>query len=206
MSKKTIENNIIVEQSIEKSRFISQLFQVKNETEARDIISDIKKKHHKANHSCYAFIIDAKLKRSSDDGEPSGTAGKPILSVLEGAHLEEVLCVVTRYFGGIKLGTGGLVRAYGSSATQALDQAAIVEWTEGYVYEINFHYNLIDSVNHLLNKSNIQINNQQYFENVTYEIESTLKEEEVEDLLTSSFDNKIELLQIQKKLIPVNRN
>ncbi|EFR45241.1 YigZ family protein [Streptococcus pseudoporcinus] len=120
---KTIQTDGIFEEIIKKSRFIGQAFRISNEEEGKTILAKIKKEHYKANHSCSAMIIgeNAQIKRSSDDGEPSGTAGIPILSILEKQELTNILVVVTRYFGGIKLGTGGLIRAYSSVTTATLD-------------------------------------------------------------------------------------
>ena len=112
------ENEIV----IERSRFITHVFYVETEKDAKDALSAIKKKYQDATHNCYAFVTDFGLtSRSSDDGEPSGTAGAPIMEVLKNQKLINTLVVVTRYFGGIKLGAGGLVRAYGKSASEALD-------------------------------------------------------------------------------------
>ena len=113
MNYKTIKNDGIFEEEIKKSRFICQLKRVDTEEEGRQFITQIKKEHYKATHSCSAMIIGehAEIKRSSDDGEPSGTAGVPMLTVLEKQGLTNVVAVVTRYFGGIKLGAGGLIQA-----------------------------------------------------------------------------------------------
>ena len=112
MDYKTIANDGIVEEEIKKSRFICHLKRISREEEGREYIAQIKKQHHKANHSCSAIIVgdDGQIKRSSDDGEPSGTAGVPMLTVLEKQGLTNIVAVVTRYFGGIKLGAGGLGR------------------------------------------------------------------------------------------------
>lgn len=129
MNYKTIKTDGIVEQDIKKSRFICHLKRVETEDDARDYIASIKKQHHKANHSCSAMIIGKKseIKRSSDDGEPSGTAGVPMLTVLEKQELTNVVAVVTRYFGGIKLGAGGLIRAYAGSVADAIAELGRVE-------------------------------------------------------------------------------
>lgn len=129
MNYKTIKEDGIVEEEIKKSRFICHLKRVETEEEARDYITSIKKLHHKANHSCSAFIVGKKseIKRSSDDGEPSGTAGVPMLTVLEKQELTNVVAVVTRYFGGIKLGAGGLIRAYAGSVAGAIAEIGRVE-------------------------------------------------------------------------------
>lgn len=129
MNYKTITADGIVEEEIKKSRFICHLKRVETEEEARAYITSIKKRHHKANHSCSAFIVGKKseIKRSSDDGEPSGTAGIPMLTVLEKQELTNVVAVVTRYFGGIKLGAGGLIRAYAGSVAGAIKEIGRVE-------------------------------------------------------------------------------
>ena len=112
---------------ISKSRFIGYCVPVSNESTAQEALAQIRKRHFNARHCCYAFRLTGGIVRSSDDGEPSGTAGAPILSVLAGANVENVLCAVVRYFGGVLLGTGGLVRAYGKAASEALDHAEIVQ-------------------------------------------------------------------------------
>ena len=112
---------------ISKSRFLGFCIPVVSEAEAQEALAQIKKRYYDARHCCYAFRLQAGgIARSSDDGEPSGTAGAPILAVLTGAGVENVLCAVVRYFGGVLLGTGGLVRAYGRTASEALQAAGIV--------------------------------------------------------------------------------
>lgn len=120
----TIKEDGIVEQEIKKSRFTCHLKRVKTEEEARNFINSIKKEHYKANHNCSAFILgeNSEIKRSSDDGEPSGTAGVPMLTVLENHNLTDTVAVVSRYFGGIKLGAGGLIRAYAGSVAHAIEE------------------------------------------------------------------------------------
>lgn len=112
---------------ISKSRFLGYCIPVSSESEAQEALAQIRKKHYDARHCCYAFRLAGGIVRSSDDGEPSGTAGAPILSVLTGAGVDDVLCAVVRYFGGVLLGTGGLVRAYGKAASEALERAEIVQ-------------------------------------------------------------------------------
>lgn len=129
---KTITKDGVVEDEIKKSRFICHLKRVTTEEEARDFITHIKKEHYRATHNCSAFILgeNMEIKRSSDDGEPSGTAGVPMLTVLENHQLTNVAAVVTRYFGGIKLGAGGLIRAYAGSVAQAVADIGVVEVKE----------------------------------------------------------------------------
>ncbi len=112
---------------ISKSRFLGYCIPVSSEAEAQEALAQIRKRHYDARHCCYAFRLTGGIVRSSDDGEPSGTAGAPILSVLSGANIENVLCAVVRYFGGVLLGTGGLVRAYGKAASEALENAEVVQ-------------------------------------------------------------------------------
>lgn len=112
---------------ISKSRFLGYCIPVSSEAEAQEALTQIRKRHYDARHCCYAFRLTGGIVRSSDDGEPSGTAGAPILSVLSGANIENVLCAVVRYFGGVLLGTGGLVRAYGKAASEALEHAEVVQ-------------------------------------------------------------------------------
>lgn len=129
---KTIKKDGLVEEEIKKSRFICFMKRVTSEEEARDFINKIKKEHYKANHNCSAFILgeSMEIKRSSDDGEPSGTAGVPMLTVLENHELTNVVAVVTRYFGGVKLGAGGLIRAYAGAVANAVKNIGVVEVKE----------------------------------------------------------------------------
>ena len=120
---KTVESNEEADITEKKSKFIANIFYITSEEEAEEKIRQIKRKHNTARHHCYAYRIIRKneiINKSSDDGEPSGTAGLPILNVLENNNLSNILCIVIRYFGGIKLGTGGLARAYTKSVTEAL--------------------------------------------------------------------------------------
>src|SRR5699024_3033134 len=132
MNYKTIKNDGICEEDIKKSRFICQLKRISTEDEGRQFIAEVKKEHYKATHSCSAMIVgeDALIKRSSDDGEPSGTAGVPMLTVLEKQGLTNVVAVVTRYFGGINRGGGGLIPADPGSGANALKEIGIVEVKE----------------------------------------------------------------------------
>ena len=123
----TITKDIRTEQVISKSRFICSLKKVKTEEEAQEFIKAVKKEFWDATHNCSAYVIDEQHQRSSDDGEPSGTAGIPMLGVLRKQELQQVAAVVTRYFGGIKLGAGGLVRAYSGSVAQAVEVAGLVQ-------------------------------------------------------------------------------
>ena len=142
MEFRTIKEDGQVQEEIKKSRFICHAKRVYSEEEARDFITAIKKEHYKATHNCSAFIIGerSEIKRTSDDGEPSGTAGVPMLGVLENHNLTNVCVVVTRYFGGIKLGAGGLIRAYAGSVALAVKEIGIIEIKEQAGISIQMSY------------------------------------------------------------------
>ena len=164
MDYKTITNDGIVEEEIKKSRFICHLKRISSEEEGREYIAQIKKEHHKANHSCSAMIVgeDGQIKRSSDDGEPSGTAGVPMLTVLEKQGLTNVVAVVTRYFGGIKLGAGGLIRAYSNSVTNVVEKVGVIKRVLQQELIFSVPYNRFDEVDHYLKQQKIFIANTEY--------------------------------------------
>lgn len=127
---------------VERSKFICQIKGIDNEEQAKEFIAEIKKKHSLATHNCYAYIADEKglIQKFSDDGEPQGTAGLPMLEILRGRKIFKTVAVVTRYFGGVKLGTGGLVRAYGNAVSECLDSAEILNLKNAFFYCINPDY------------------------------------------------------------------
>ena len=136
-----VKNSIEKEIIIEKSRFICYTFMTPTEDEAKSFVEQIRKKHPFATHNCYAYITDGgQIARFSDDGEPQGTAGIPMLEVLKNRGLKDTAVVVTRYFGGIKLGAGGLVRAYSSCTSAGLDEAGVEENIVSDIYKIAFGY------------------------------------------------------------------
>ena len=150
---KTIKNNSTNEIIIKNSRFINYLIKINN-PDIKEIIEEIKTTHPKANHYCYAYIYND-IKRSSDDKEPTGTAGSPMLNVLEKNNLNNILAVTVRYFGGIKLGAGGLIRAYTESITENLKNVELIELEKGYKIEIIFNYSDEKQINYILNNSKI---------------------------------------------------
>lgn len=162
---KTIKYNITHEYIIQKSKFISMLYQVNNEEEVINILNRLKLEYKDATHICYAYIIN-NIKRFQDDGEPSGTAGMPILNVLESQKLNLILAVVIRYFGGIKLGAGGLVRAYTTSVVEALENQDLGEIVSGYKVTITFKYNNSKLIDNIL--KNYQIINKEFNSEITY--------------------------------------
>lgn len=151
---------------IEKSKFIAYLKPCFSDEEYKNYIKEIKKKHYDANHVCSGFIND-NIKRSSDDGEPSGTAGVPILSTLEKSNINHTAAFVVRYFGGIKLGAGGLIRAYTQAVSDAIKVSHFVNDIEYNKYELILNYELANKVNYLLEKETINLNTK-YDENVTF--------------------------------------
>ena len=166
---KTIENQVTNTIVIEKSRFICQLFPVNNEMEAKKILKEIKKSHPKANHHCYAYLIKKEqqiIENQSDDGEPAKTAGLPMLEILRHENIVNVLAVVTRYFGGTLLGTGGLIRAYSKAVKQALNFANIKEVSLRYGYLINVDYSLYNIVEYEIRKFSGIIKDIKYGEEV----------------------------------------
>lgn len=163
-----------------KSRFIATTFPVDSEEEALGHIEAMKKKYWDARHNCYAYVIGERqqLQRASDDGEPQGTAGRPILEVLLGEEVHNALVVVTRYFGGVLLGTGGLVRAYTEAAHAGLAASRIIEKEHGQRLRLLTDYNGIGKIQYILGQKGIPIENSIYEAEVTLEIITPLLEKE----------------------------
>lgn len=159
--KNNIDNTII----IKKSKFITKLYKINNLDEINKIINELKINYIDATHICYAYIING-VEKCIDDGEPSGTAGIPILNVLKKNNLNYIIALVIRYFGGIKLGTGGLLRAYSNSIIETLKLVDIVELIEGYNITITFNYDNIKYIDNLL--KNIEIIDKQYDNLIKY--------------------------------------
>ncbi len=157
MEFRTIKEDGQAQEEIKKSRFICHAKRVYSEEEARAFINAIKKEHYKATHNCSAFIIGerSEIKRTSDDGEPSGTAGVPMLGVLENHNLTNICVVVTRYFGGIKLGAGGLIRAYAGSVALAVKEIGIVEIKEQAGIQIQMSYAQYQEYGNFLKEHNL---------------------------------------------------
>ncbi|MET3193320.1 YigZ family protein [Bacillus sp. OAE603] len=157
---------------IEKSRFICYINEAKTEQDAQQFILEIKKKHSDANHNCSAYLIGEKdeIQKASDDGEPSGTAGVPMLEVLKKRGLKDTVVVVTRYFGGKKLGAGGLIRAYGQSVSEGLNEIGIVERTLVKVINVRVSYKLLGKVEHALRNSNYHLEKVNHLEEVEFEL------------------------------------
>jgi uncharacterized YigZ family protein len=141
-----------IEIKVKGSKFIAGIRLVRSKDEAEHAYLEIKKKYYDATHNSFAYRIDSNIFRYSDDGEPNGTAGKPILQMIDSKNLSQTLCVVTRYYGGTKLGTGGLIRAYSDAAKNALDQIKILKQIRRNIIKLVFNYDLENTVRNLLNK------------------------------------------------------
>ncbi len=164
-----------------KSRFIATIVPVKSEEEALSFIRDVKKKYYDARHNCSAYIIDGekKIERSSDDGEPGGTAGRPMLEVLQGEGLTNVCAVVTRYFGGTLLGTGGLVRAYQGAVKEGLLSCETAVSRRGYKLTLAVEYGELGRVEHYLREhKDLMLDSQEYLEKVVFRILVPIEEKE----------------------------
>ena len=173
---KTISENVSAEIIEKKSKFIANIFYVENIEEVEEILKNLRKKYFDARHNCFAFRIITKtgvIERFSDDGEPSGTAGSPMLSLITNQNIGNVLVVVTRYFGGILLGTGGLVRAYTLSAQEALKKAEFKNMELGIEAEIQVKYSDLDKIKYYCKNMDIKITQIEYLEDVKVVIELT---------------------------------
>ena len=187
-----------------KSRFIAHVFSIKTEDEATTIINQIKKKYWDARHNCFAYVIGDKgeIQRFSDDGEPQGTAGKPILEVITSRDLTNVLVVVTRYFGGVLLGTGGLVRAYQGATIEGLANATLGEIIDGLTANIEFEYTNLGKIQYICEADNIQIDETDYTEKVHMAL--TIEKEKIDGFvhkLQNEFSGEIQLEDIKEKKI-----
>ena len=176
--------NIII---INKSKFITNIFYINNLNDINIYLNKIKEKYKDATHHCYAYIIN-NTKRFNDDGEPNGTAGMPILDCLEKNKLNHTLCIVTRYFGGIKLGAGGLVRAYSNSISNTLKNSKFFKLKDGYKIKITFEYNNSKQIDNLV--KDYEITKKEYGKVITYEL-----------LITNDFLNKLNKSNIKYEII-----
>ena len=209
MECRTIKDDGQVQEEIKKSRFICHAKRVYSEEEARAFITAIKKEHYKATHNCSAFIIGerSEIKRTSDDGEPSGTAGVPMLGVLENHNLTNVCVVVTRYFGGIKLGAGGLIRAYAGSVALAVKEIGIVEVKEQAGIQIQMSYAQYQEYGNFLKEHNLM----ELETNFTDQVETIIfvdkeDKETIKASLIEFFNGKVTLIDqgLREVEVPVN--
>ncbi len=148
----TISEKVSAEIKVKGSRFIGSAAAKDRKEEAESFIEEVRRTHHSATHNCFAYRIDALLFRYSDDGEPSGTAGRPILSMIDKYQLQHLVLVVTRYFGGSKLGSGGLIRAYSGAAERTIQQARILRKNNYFELSLEYPFEIINKVQHLVQK------------------------------------------------------
>ncbi len=172
---KSIKEKSISELEIQKSKFITVLYPIHNIEEVKEALLEAKKEFPNATHYCYAYILDQN-ERCSDDGEPSKTAGMPMLNVLKMQDYQHILAIVVRYFGGIKLGAGGLVRAYTKAVTTALENIIPVSLIPGNRYEISFSYEQLKDIDHLL--KNVLIKEKNFGEAIRYQIDLPIESSE----------------------------
>lgn len=201
----TIKQEVQTELVEKKSKFIVYLFPVESSMDAEEKIKEIRKKYFDARHHCFAYRIleDGQLiERSSDDGEPSGTAGAPMLNILQKNELVNVLIVVIRYFGGILLGTGGLVRAYSNGLLQAIKESELIKKCLGQEIEIILSYQELENFKYYCKINQINIQKIEYQENIVcrVEVEERKKQKLVDDFETKKM-NFIELNELNKKYI-----
>lgn len=168
----TIKENSYDEFVEKKSTFITHLVRVTSEEEAREFIQKMKKKHYDATHVCSCYVVgdNNEITRANDDGEPSGTAGAPMLDVLVKNEIKNVCATVIRYFGGTKLGTGGLVRAYGGGVINALKNATLVERKDALEIRLELDYSLNGKIEYEIEKTNFIVNNLEYTDKIIYTI------------------------------------
>ena len=209
MEFRTIREDGQVQEEIKKSRFICHAKRIYSEEEARDFITSIKKEQYKATHNCSAFIIGerSEIKRTSDDGEPSGTAGVPMLGVLENHNLTNVCVVVTRYFGGIKLGAGGLIRAYAGSVALAVKEIGIIEIKEQAGIQIQMTYAQYQEYGNFLKDHNLM----EIETNFTDQVETMIfvdkeNKEHIKSELIEFYNGKVILVDkgLREVEVPVN--
>lgn len=168
---KTIKKAVQCEINVKKSQFICSLFPTKTKKESKEIIQKLNNQYSDATHNCTAYIV-SDGEGFDDDGEPGGTAGKPMINVLRKNELHNITAVVTRYFGGIKLGAGGLVRAYSKSVMEAISEAEIVEIEEYAVYKITFEYGDIKAADREVRNNHLTAIDKEYSDKVSYDIVS----------------------------------
>lgn len=209
MEFRTIKEDGQVQEEIKKSRFICHIKRVTTEDEAREFINTIKKEHYKATHNCSAFILGerSEMKRSSDDGEPSGTAGVPMLGVLENHQLTNVCAVVTRYFGGIKLGAGGLIRAYAGTVALAIKEIGSVHIKEQLGLRLTLSYSQYQELPNFLKAKQLQEQDTAFTDQVqtTIFVDKDDKDSVIESLI-ELFNGKIDIVEqgLRKVEVPIS--
>lgn len=185
-----------------KSRFIAHIYPVQSEEQAVSYINEVKKKYWDARHNCYAYVLgeDAGFQRFSDDGEPQGTAGKPILDIIMKSGIYNCLIIVTRYFGGTLLGTGGLIRAYQAASKEGLEHSTVLSVSDGVLAQIDADYNSIGKIQYICLEMHIDILKTEYTENVYMEmIVQAENYGQFVQKITDAFSGKISVVKIQQQ-------
>lgn len=201
----SVEDCTVTEKVIEKSRFITTSVHVENEEQAKTFITEISKKYFDATHNCYAFICDTlgNILRFSDDGEPQGTAGMPMLDVIKNKNLRQIAVVVTRYFGGIKLGAGGLVRAYSSSVAENLVAAKKVLYCECNECEYVVDYSFVDVCTRFFCDSECMLLNTEYSSEVKFIVATKSNNtKSFENELTNKLNGKVIIKRLKTYFFP----
>lgn len=182
MQYKLVSSEISAKLIVKKSKFTATTYYVESEQQVKDILTNLKKDHKDATHICYAYVLEPNLEKCVDDGEPSGTAGLPILNILKQNKLTNTLAVVVRYYGGVKLGAGGLIRAYSNAVKQALNLAQIVPYELFKEVSFTVSYEELNKLNLLQNENWFEFKNKEFNEQikVTYKV----KEEKIDEFKT----------------------
>ncbi|MFC6274957.1 YigZ family protein [Levilactobacillus tangyuanensis] len=207
----TIQSSGTHELEIKKSRFIADLGRVTDEDAAKDFLANVIAREPKATHHCWAYLIGEhdEIQRESDNGEPSGTAGVPILTVLQRNHLHNVIAVVTRYFGGIKLGAGGLIRAYSNATSTGVEATGVVKLVRQQSLTVTVDYGNFDRLSHYLNDEQISILDTAYGADVAVTIAVDLAAvEAVQTAMTNLLSNRLAIAigDIDYHEVPVEIN
>lgn len=203
---RTIAQDGVNEIEIKKSRFICTVARVTTDEDARKVIADLKKQYWDANHNCSAYVIGERgqIQRSSDDGEPSGTAGVPMLTVLQKQGVTDVVAVVTRYFGGTLLGAGGLIRAYGQSVSLALREVGIVEMQPRLIVAIDASYDDAGRLENALRQTDFILKEVEYGNSVTFTLQTTSEELPIlSTWVAESTNGACEVIEIGEELVEV---
>lgn len=198
----TIKQNIEQETVINKSRFITYLFKVENEDEAKAKIDEIKALHKDATHNCSAYTVgdSHQIQKANDDGEPSGTAGVPMLESLKKNDIHNVVAIVTRYFGGIKLGSGGLIRAYQGRVSEAIQLAGKVIYKNGMIIQVTLPYELSGKFEHAIDDKFIIIN-QTYTDKVIYDVQLVSEDKDEFINFVTEFTQGLPVIQVKSELM-----
>ena len=196
---KTIKESIKSEIVEKKSKFIANIYFAQTMEEAENIIKETKKKYYDARHNCSSYRVLEKgniIEKYSDDGEPAGTAGAPMLNILQKKDLVNVVVIVTRYFGGILLGTGGLVRAYSEVTQKAIEEANLIDITMGKEYEVKVDYSNLEKLKYYTKTNNISITKIEYLNEIICSLQ--IQNEDIEKFLRDVEQQKINIIEYKE--------